>query len=265
MTASCERAKEVMREGVREVDIDAELVAEGRRLGHQGFLRMRGFNQEMMSLYVTAGASGTIPSCADVPVSGLGVTHALAQGSSMKKVERGVPVMVDYGAGYNGYITDETRPFVVGELKESFRKPYEVAREIVEDTTAFGREGVNATEIFTRAYEIVKRAGLRTTSWDTAKDRSASSATASGSRSMSCPLSRRVTTGYFRKGWSLRLSRSSSFRVRGHRHRGGLHRAKGRDGEGDGHAYRRRVRVISSLLTPDSTLSAGSTPETHPG
>lgn len=154
------KAKEVVREGVREVDIDAELVAEGRRHGHQGYLRMRGLNQEMMSLYVTAGVSGTIPSCGDVPVAGLGVTHALAQGSSMKKVERGVPVMVDYGGGYNGYITDETRPFVVGELKGIFRKPYEVAREIVEETTALGREGVNATEIYARAYEKVKRAGL---------------------------------------------------------------------------------------------------------
>jgi Xaa-Pro aminopeptidase len=156
-----EKAKEVVREGMREIDIDAELVAEGRRYGHQGFLRMRGFNQEMMNLYVTAGMTSGVPSNADVPISGFGVTAAIAQGSSLKYVERGVPVIVDYGGGYNGYVTDETRAYVVGEMKERFRKPYEVAREIVEDTAGFGREGVDCTEIFARSYDRVQKANLQ--------------------------------------------------------------------------------------------------------
>src|SRR5208337_1212122 len=54
----------------------------------------------------------------------------------------------------------ETRPYVVGELDETFRKPYEVAREIIADTEAFGKEGVNSTDLFARAMEKVKKAGL---------------------------------------------------------------------------------------------------------
>ena len=156
-----EKAKHVIREGIRELDIDAELVAEGRRYGHQGFLRMRGFNQEMMNLYVTAGATSGIPSNADVPISGLGLTAAIAQGSSLKTVERGVPVLVDYGGGYNGYVTDETRMYVAGEMKERFKQAYEVTREIVEDATSFGREGIDCTEIFDRAYQLVKKGNLQ--------------------------------------------------------------------------------------------------------
>ncbi len=155
-----EKAKHVVREGMREIDIDAELVAEGRRYGHQGFLRMRGFNQEMMNLYVTSGTTSGIPSNEDVPISGLGVTAAIAQGSSLKRVETGVPVLVDYGGGYNGYTTDETRIYMVGEMKELFRKPYEVTRGIIEDVTSHGREGVDCTEIYSRAYEHVKKAHL---------------------------------------------------------------------------------------------------------
>jgi Xaa-Pro aminopeptidase len=153
-------APEVIREGVREVDIDAALIAVGRRQGHQGLLRMRGLNQEMMSIYVTSGYSGTIASAGDVPVAGIGVTPAIAQGSSMKTVQRGIPVLVDYGGGYNGYITDETRSYVVGDLEETFRRPYDVAREIVEDTEVFGKEGVDCTDLFLRAADKVKRAGL---------------------------------------------------------------------------------------------------------
>jgi Xaa-Pro dipeptidase len=155
-----DKAKDVVRLGMREVDIAAILEAEGRMVGHQGFLRMRGLNQEMMNLYITHGLSGTIPSSGDVPIAGAGVTHAIAQGPSLNKVERGVPVVIDYGGGYNGYITDETRPFVVGDLKERFRKPYEVAKEIVEDATVFGKDGVDGTELFNRAEEKAKKAGL---------------------------------------------------------------------------------------------------------
>ncbi len=153
-------APAVIREGAREVDIDAALVAVARQHGHQGFLRMRGLNQEMMNLYVTSGYTGTIASAGDVPVSGIGMTAAIAQGSSRKTVERGIPVLVDNGGGYNGYITDETRSYVVGRLDETFLKPFDVAREILEDTETFGKEGVNCTEIFARAYGLVRRAGL---------------------------------------------------------------------------------------------------------
>jgi Xaa-Pro aminopeptidase len=155
-----EKARDVVREGIREVDIAAFLEGEGRKYGHQGFLRMRGLNQEMMNIYITHGRSCTIPSSGDVPIAGVGVTHAIAQGPSLNKVERGVPVIIDYGGGYNGYITDETRPFVVGEMKELFRKPYEVAKEIIEDATAYGKEGIDGTELFNRAEAKAKGAGL---------------------------------------------------------------------------------------------------------
>ena len=43
-----EKARGIVREGMSEVEIGAVLEAEGRMHGHQGFLRMRGLNQEMM-------------------------------------------------------------------------------------------------------------------------------------------------------------------------------------------------------------------------
>jgi Xaa-Pro dipeptidase len=155
-----QRASATITEGAREIDIDAELLAEGRRRDHQGLLRMRGFNQEMMNLFVAAGYTGTIPSAGDVPVSGLGLGPAMPMGSSVKKVERHIPVFVDCGGGYNGYIADETRCFVVGTLDEMFRHAFEVSKEIVEDAESFGKAGIDTTEIFSRALRRVKTAGL---------------------------------------------------------------------------------------------------------
>jgi Xaa-Pro dipeptidase len=154
------KAGRIIKEGVREIDIDAELTAEGRKLGHQGFLRMRGINQEMMTITVTSGITSVLSSCADVPIAGTGVTPALPQGSSLKRVERGMPVLVDYGGAYNGYITDETRVFVVGTMEEVFRKPYETAREIIDDAMSHARTGVDCTDVYARALRKAKAAGL---------------------------------------------------------------------------------------------------------
>ncbi len=154
------KAGEVVREGVTELDIEAALVAEGRRLGHHGYLRMRGINQEIMIMVVQAGVTGTIPTFVDGPVPGAGFSPAVPQGSTFNKVVRGVPVTVDYCGGYNGYNTDETRIFVAGELDEVFRKPYETAHAIIEDAMAFGRAGIDSTELFLRARSIAEKAHL---------------------------------------------------------------------------------------------------------
>ncbi len=155
-----EKAKEIVREGMREVDIAAVLESEGRMHGHQGFLRMRGLNQEMMNIYITHGLSGTIVSGADVPISGAGVTHAIPQGPSVNRAQRGIPLLIDYGAGYNGYITDETRAYAVGELKDIYLKGHAVAREIIEETMDFAKEGIDGTEVFMRALHKAKHEGL---------------------------------------------------------------------------------------------------------
>jgi Xaa-Pro aminopeptidase len=154
------RAREILREGLREIDVEAELTAEGRRRGHQGLLRMHGFNQEMMCLYVISGQAGAIPTSVDVTIAGLGLTAALPQGSSFKVIRRDQPVILDYGGAYNGYITDETRSFVIGSLSEKFIKAHEVAREILEDIMTFAGEGVESTQLFERAQNMAKAKNL---------------------------------------------------------------------------------------------------------
>ena len=157
-----EEAKAYVREGEREIDIAARLESIGRMNGHQGILRMRGLNQEMMNIYVIHGISATIPSFGDVPISGCGVTPAVAQGPSLNRIKRGVPTLIDYGGAYNGYITDETRIFLIGEWgHDLFRKGYECAYEIITEVEGLGKDGVCATEIFEKALSIAKRHGLR--------------------------------------------------------------------------------------------------------
>lgn len=153
-------AKEIIDEGMRELDIASTLESEGRRFGHQGFLRMRGFNQEMDNICVTHGLASTIPSFTDAPIQGTGITPAFPHGPSFGRLKRGIPILIDYGGGYNGYTTDETRTYVIGMLEEPFKRSAAVAIETIEETMDFAREGVNGREIFLRALKKVKKEGL---------------------------------------------------------------------------------------------------------
>ena len=62
--------KNHLREGVTELELDGILTSIGRALGHQGLLRMRGFNHEMMNIHVLSGTSGSVVSYSDTPLAG---------------------------------------------------------------------------------------------------------------------------------------------------------------------------------------------------
>ena len=149
-----------IREGVTELAVDGILTSIGRSHGHQGFLRMRGLNQEMMNIHVLSGRSGSTYSFCDTPLSGDGLTPAIAQGSSSRKIERGQPVVIDYGGGHNGYVTDETRTFVIGRLKGPLEKAYSVAIGIIEEMESHVRPGDSPLRIYEQALEGASQAGL---------------------------------------------------------------------------------------------------------
>lgn len=152
--------KDHVREGMTELELDGLLVAAGRSLGHQGFLRMRGLNQEMMNIQVVSGESGSVTSFCDTPLCGRGTTPAVAQGSSSRRIRRDEPVVIDYGGGYNGYVTDETRVFVLGRLNDRLQKAYQVALDILNETESFARAGELPSGVYTRAQHIAAKNGL---------------------------------------------------------------------------------------------------------
>jgi len=153
-------AKEIIKEGMTELDVALILESEGRRFSHQGFLRMRGFNQEMDNICVTQGVPSTFSSFTDAPIQGTGITPAFPHGPSFNRLKRHLPILIDYGGGYNGYTTDETRIYVIGRLEETFKKPCAVAIEIIEETMDFAKEGINGREIFLHALKKVKKEEL---------------------------------------------------------------------------------------------------------
>lgn len=74
-----------------------------------------------------------------------------------KKVEEGDFVLVDFGAMYNGYISDITRTFVVGKPDEKQREVYELVRKGQEIGLQNMGPGVHATKPDAEIRKIVSK------------------------------------------------------------------------------------------------------------
>ena len=184
----CGLVPELLEEGLTEAEFAGRVEAQARRLGHEGIIRMRGFNQEMFYGQLLTGISGAAASYLDTPLAGTGLSPAVPQGVSFRRIGRGEPVVLDFVPVRNGYIADFTRIFSLGELPAPLLDAYRAARG-----SAGGRDGHGAARR-ARAVSSSRRPSpwrrppvSATSSWATGQARSASSATGSASNSTSCP------------------------------------------------------------------------------
>ncbi len=153
-------AREICRAGMTEIELAAELEAFARARGHQGAIRMRGFNQELFFSHTMAGESAAVPSFFNGPTGGRGLNPSYPQGAGCHQIKRGEPVLIDYVTVLNGYMVDQTRIFCPGRPAENLRRAYETALQIKEALAAMGREGANGAALYRRAHEIASAAGL---------------------------------------------------------------------------------------------------------
>lgn len=139
----CKRAKDVIKEGMTDLELAAELEFEARKAGHQGLVRMRGFNNELFYAHVFSGTDSAVPTYSDTPLGGVGLNPSFPQGASYKKINRNEPITVDFSGIFDGYIVDQTRMFSVGELPEKLSKAYQDMVAIQEHAKAIAKPGMS--------------------------------------------------------------------------------------------------------------------------
>jgi Xaa-Pro dipeptidase len=87
--------------------------------GHQGFLRMENFGEEIFLGHVSAGESANFPSVYNGPVGLLGEHPAIPHmGSAARRWSRGEPLICDVGFALEGYHTDKTQVYWPGRREE---------------------------------------------------------------------------------------------------------------------------------------------------
>lgn len=124
------RAREIIRVGMTDLDVAAELEYTARKDGHQGLIRMRGFNSEICYGQIFSGSDSAVPGYSDTPLGGMGLNPSFGQGAGLKRIEPHEPVIIDFAGCVDGYLSDQTRVFSVGELPVNLRRAYDDMLEI---------------------------------------------------------------------------------------------------------------------------------------
>ncbi|WP_022670350.1 M24 family metallopeptidase [Hippea alviniae] len=152
-------AKEFIKPHQTEIEISAYLEYRARLRHHQGRCRMRGFNGEMLMGHVHSGPRSTYPNGLLKPTTGYGISPNFPDGASKFKIEENISIIVDFLGNYQGYLSDETRIFVIGKLDKEMEKAYYFCLEIMNFLEETAKEGASTLEIYNSCIEKAKKAG----------------------------------------------------------------------------------------------------------
>jgi len=138
-----QRAREVIRIGMTDLDVAAELEFTARKDGHQGLVRMRGFNSELFYAQIFSGTDSAVPAYADTPLGGMGLNPSFGQSAGLKRIEPHEPIIIDFAGCVDGYLSDQTRVFSVGQLSDRLRRAYDDMLKIQELMTCTAEVGLS--------------------------------------------------------------------------------------------------------------------------
>jgi len=118
---------------------------------------VRRWNLEMHLGTVSAGASAAAPCYFDGPDGLEGLYPAVQQGGGERRIEAGVPVLVDYVGGAGGYLADRARIFCIGEPPPETRAAHTFCRGILAGIVAKLRPGAVPSALYAEVLSEVAR------------------------------------------------------------------------------------------------------------
>jgi len=154
-------AKEILAEGMTEIEFGGLLEGTAKKYGHEGLLRVRSLNYEAYTWHILSGPTGGIVSQSDSPMGGLGLSPAFPVGASLRVMKAHEPILVDFGTCYHGYQADETRMFSIGKMEQKFIDAYKACREIHDAVLENARPGEDCETIFLKSLQQAERLGYK--------------------------------------------------------------------------------------------------------
>jgi len=130
-----DRALEVLRPGVKETEVAAEMELAARRGGAE---------EMSFPTIIASGARSALP-------------HGRA---SDQPIAKGGFVVCDFGVILSGYCSDQTRTVWVGPVPEDARRAYQAVREAQQAAIDAVRPGVPVGEVDAAARKVLRKAGL---------------------------------------------------------------------------------------------------------
>ena len=155
-----EKVRGELKEGRTEVDVASELLKISFERGSHGPGMFRDWNQGAFALpIVLSGESGAVPSFTDGPFGGSGINCIVPVGPSTKKIKPHEPIVIDIGTSYNGYQTDVTRTYSVGEISSFLSDAYDTTLKIEERLKRELVPGKTCSDLYMIAEEMAQSLG----------------------------------------------------------------------------------------------------------
>lgn len=153
------RIPDVYHAGMTDVQLQIEIERLLRLEGCLGLFRVQGNSMELFMGNILVGDNADSPTPYDFAMGGAGVDASLPVGASGEEITSGKTVMVDACGNFNGYMTDMTRCFCVGEVSELAMKAHDLSISINHRLAQFGA-GAPAKELYDESVRMVEETGL---------------------------------------------------------------------------------------------------------
>lgn len=128
------RVLAMIKPGVREMEIAAELEYQ---------MKMLGSDKPAFDTIVASGYRGALP-------------HGLA---SEKRIKKGEFITFDFGARYNGYVSDITRTVAVGKTTSKQKRIYNLVAKAQLKAIGAAKAGMTGIKLDSVARNVIKKAG----------------------------------------------------------------------------------------------------------
>jgi Xaa-Pro aminopeptidase len=137
--------------------LQGALLADAIASGHSGTARMRAFNQDVGIGCVISGEDAAVPSFADTPTAGKGLSPYAPAGQGYRAIGPNEPVIVDLIWSQGGYLTDMARTFSIGKMDAKLEEAYLHSVEVMRAIEAAIRPGAVAGDLYEEGMAVAGR------------------------------------------------------------------------------------------------------------
>ncbi len=147
----------VLRAGMTELELAAEVEAALRRAGHEGYQPLRYPGARGGGVLLMSGENLAVRGGHGLVITGAGLSPGTPYGPSRRGIRPGDLVVLDIGSTYMGYTADESRTYIVGKPTAAQEALHEIALATEEAVLAALRPGVSVAEVYAAAEAVVGR------------------------------------------------------------------------------------------------------------
>ncbi|MHA1168177.1 MAG: M24 family metallopeptidase [Candidatus Hodarchaeales archaeon] len=151
---------DVVKPGMTEIELSTLLDSWLLRNGLAGRVVTRSFGSSMpIYSFVISTGSAELNSFFS-PVSGEGLSLSLPFGPSRRKIRKNEPFYVDTAGNYNGYISDQTRTFVIGRLDRRTGELFNALQEVKQFTEQRLKADCSLSNLYFEVYDLAEELGI---------------------------------------------------------------------------------------------------------